>query len=123
MDESKEDRVQNILDELDEGKNEDDGAAWSEDNQREKENGINWKVRIRNKWFWMTAIPLVLLLVQQVLAIFGVAFDFDGIMQQLLAIVETCFLLLGLMGVAVDMTTQGYGDSDHAMTYIYPRKN
>ena len=123
MDESKEDRVQNILDGLDEGKNEDDGAAWSEDNEREKENGINWKVRIRNKWFWMTAIPLVLLLVQQVLAIFGVAFDFDGIMQQLLAIVETCFLLLGLMGVAVDMTTQGYGDSDQAMTYIYPRKN
>lgn len=102
-----------------------ENAAYGADNLYEpkEENGINWKVRVRNKWFWLTAIPLVLLLVQQVLAIFGVAFDFDGIMQQLLAIVETCFLLLGLMGVAVDMTTQGYGDSDQAMTYIYPRKH
>lgn len=98
-------------------------VAWSEDNQREKENGINWKVRIRNKWFWVTAIPLVLLLVQQVLGVFGIQLDVSDITGQLLSITNTCFLLLGLVGVAVDMTTQGYGDSDQAMTYIYPRKN
>lgn len=90
---------------------------------QEQENGINWKVRIRNKWFWVTIIPLAALLFQQVLAIFGIALDVDGVVAQLVAVVETCFLILGLMGVAVDMTTQGFGDSDQAMTYVYPRKH
>lgn len=36
---------------------------------------INWKVRIRNKAFWVALIPAVLLLVTQVAAIFGIALD------------------------------------------------
>lgn len=82
--------------------------------------GINWRVRIRNKWFWMTAIPLVLLLVQQVAAIFGFVLDFETLQAQILAVVDTLFLILGLLGVAVDMTTEGISDSERAMTYEEP---
>ena len=32
---------------------------------------INWRVRIKNKTFWLTLIPSVLLLVQAVSAPFG----------------------------------------------------
>ena len=83
--------------------------------------GINWKVRVRNKWFWMTLIPLVLLLIQQIAAIFGVTFDFSTLQEQILNVVETVFILLGLLGVAVDMTTEGIADSELAMTYEKPK--
>ena len=77
-------------------------------------------MRVRNYWFWITAIPLVILLVQQIAAIAGFELDLSGIQMQLLAVVETVFLLLGLLGVTVDMTTKGFGDSDRAMTYREP---
>ena len=81
---------------------------------------INWKVRIKNKWFWITIIPLILLLVQQVYAIFGVSIDLEPLKAQVLAIVETVFLILGTCGVVVDMTTEGISDSERAMTYETP---
>ena len=37
---------------------------------------INWIVRIKNKNFWLTLIPAVLLLIQVVLAPFGYQWDF-----------------------------------------------
>ena len=84
-------------------------------------NKINWGVRIRNKWFWMTLIPIILLLIQQVAAIFGFALDFTDIQAKILAVVETVFLLLGTLGIAVDMTTKGIGDSKQALGYFMPR--
>lgn len=36
---------------------------------------MNWKVRIRNKTFWVAIIPAVLLVVQAVVALFGVQID------------------------------------------------
>ena len=81
---------------------------------------INWKVRIRNKWFWITLIPLVLLLVQQVCAVFGVTLDLGGLQDKLVAIVGTVFAILAALGVVVDMTTEGIGDSERAMAYDEP---
>ena len=74
---------------------------------------INWKVRIRNKVFWITLIPLALLLVQQVLAIFGVTADFGVLQEQLIAVIGTVFAILALLGVIVDPTTEGVGDSEN----------
>lgn len=81
---------------------------------------INWKVRVRNKWFWITLIPLVLLLVQQVCGVFGVTLDLSEIQAKLIAIVGTVFAILAALGIAVDMTTKGIGDSERAMSYEYP---
>ena len=84
---------------------------------------INWKVRIKNKLFWVTIIPLALLLAQQVCGIFGVTLDVSGIQEQLVAIVGTVFAMLSLLGVAVDMTTEGIGDSERALEYSKPHRD
>ena len=54
---------------------------------------INWKVRIRNKMFWLALIPAVLVLVKEVLELFGVAFDPELISAQLTGLIETVFLI------------------------------
>lgn len=82
--------------------------------------GINWKARLRNKWFWVTMIPLVLLLIQQVCGIFGVTIDLSELQEKLVAAAGTVFAILGMLGVAVDMTTKGIGDSKRALAYEKP---
>lgn len=83
---------------------------------------INWKVRIKNKNFWITAIPAVLLLVQAVLAVFGVKIDAGEIGNKLLVVVDAVFALLVGLGVLIDPTTAGISDSEQAMTYQTPKK-
>lgn len=83
---------------------------------------INWKVRIKNKAFWVALIPALLLLVQQVCAVFGVHLDFGDLQAQLVAIVGTVFTLLAILGIVADPTTAGVGDSEQAMGYDEPRE-
>lgn len=40
---------------------------------------INWKVRIKNKLFWIAIIAAILVLIQAVCAIFGVTVDFTDL--------------------------------------------
>lgn len=82
---------------------------------------INWKVRLKNKTFWVTLIPLLFLIVQQVCGLFGLQLPVDGVAEQVLAIVETLFLIIGLLGIANDPTTAGLNDSEQAMTYQLPK--
>jgi len=81
---------------------------------------INWKVRLKNKMFWLGLVPLILLLIQQVAAIFDIALDFGMLQEQLIAIIGTVFALLALCGVVVDPTTEGFGDSERALGYEEP---
>ena len=84
---------------------------------------LNFKVRLKNKAFWITFIPAVLLLVSMILDIFGVHFDFSIIQGKVLDIVEGVFLLLTILGVVNDPTTAGLlKDSNNAMTYEAPKK-
>lgn len=83
---------------------------------------INWKIRFKNKTFWLALIPAVLLLAQQVAGLFGVALDFGGLKDQLTAIVGTVFTLLAILGIVADPTTAGVGDSEQAMTYTEPKE-
>jgi len=83
---------------------------------------INWKVRIRNKNFWLALIPALLLLVQVVAAPFGYKWDFGVLNQQLAAIINAVFALLSILGVVNDPTTAGSSDSAQALTYEVPRK-
>ena len=78
---------------------------------------INWKVRFKSKVFWCAAIPAVLLLIKQVMAVFGVEIDINVLSDQLLDIVSTVFLILALLGIVVDPTTDGIRDSELAMMY------
>lgn len=83
---------------------------------------INWKVRFKNKAFWLAFIPAALLLVQQICGLVGVELDITGVSAQLVAIVETIFIILALWGVVNDPTTAGGSDSAQAMTYTEPKK-
>ncbi len=84
---------------------------------------INWKVRIKNKTFWLSLIPAVLLLAQVCAAPFGYTFDFAGLGTQLTAIVNAAFAVLAILGVVVDPTTEGASDSARAMGYEEPAKS
>ena len=83
---------------------------------------INWTVRIKNKNFWITAIPAVLLLVQAVAAVFGVTLDLGPLGDKLLAVVNAVFVVLAVLGIVTDPTTKGLGDSAQAMTYTEPKE-
>lgn len=83
---------------------------------------INWKIRLKNKNFWLSLIPAVLLLIQVVAAPFGYKWDFGVLGQQLTAIVNAAFAVLAIVGVVTDPTTEGVSDSSQAMTYIDPKK-
>ena len=82
---------------------------------------INWKVRFKNKAFWLAFIPAALLLIQQVCALVGVTVDVAGMSTKLVSIVETVFIILALWGVVNDPTTAGASDSALAMTYDKPK--
>lgn len=83
---------------------------------------INWKVRIKNKNFWITLIPAVLLLVQLVAALFGFKLDLSDLSGKLLGIVDAVFVILTILGIVTDHTTAGISDSQRAMTYTEPYK-
>ena len=83
---------------------------------------MNWKVRIKNKTFWLTVIPAVLLLIQVVAAVFGYTLDFGDLGNKLLAVVNAVFALLAILGVVNDPTTAGVADSEQALTYKVPKK-
>lgn len=82
---------------------------------------INWTVRLKNKAFWVAIIPAILLLAQQVCALFGFTLNIGDLSEQLIAIIGTVFSVLTLLGVVVDPTTTGMSDSERAMTYTEPK--
>lgn len=81
---------------------------------------INWKVRIKNKAFWLALIPAVLLVVQVFAALFGFELATDALEVKLLACANAVFALLTVLGIVTDPTTAGIADSDRAMTYCKP---
>lgn len=83
---------------------------------------INWKVRVKNKNFWLSLIPAILLLAQVVAAPFGLALDLGELGNQLLAIVNAIFAVLVILGIVEDPTTAGIADSAQALTYTEPKK-
>lgn len=76
---------------------------------------INWKARFKNKTFVLTLTALVIAFVYQILGLFGVVppISEDAIMN----VVTMLLNILGFIGVVVDPTTDGFEDSDRAMTY------
>lgn len=81
---------------------------------------INWKVRLKNKVFWTTFIPALLLLVQVVASVFGFSLELGTLGAKLLDVVNALFSVLMLLGVVTDPTTSGYSDSERALRYDAP---
>lgn len=83
---------------------------------------INWKVRVKNRNFWLALIPAVLLLIQAVAAVFGVSIDLGDLGDKLIAVVNAAFVVLAILGIVTDPTTSGISDSTQAMTYDRPKE-
>lgn len=81
---------------------------------------INWKVRVKNRAFWVALIPAVILVVQLVAGLFGWNIDLTDISGKLVAIVDAIFVVLTILGIVQDPTTKGIGDSERALTYKEP---
>lgn len=83
---------------------------------------INWKVRFKNKRFVIAFIAGLLLLVKQVSVLFGYNLHTELFSTNINNVVDAVFLLLGLLGIVNDPTTQGFSDSEQAMTYEKPKQ-
>lgn len=84
--------------------------------------GINWKVRLKSKTFWLSIVPAVLLLIQVVAAVFGFELDLGDLGNRILDVVNALFAVLAILGVVTDPTTKGLGDSKQALTYDKPKE-
>ena len=74
---------------------------------------INWKVRFKNKAWLGSFLSLVTGFIYSMLALFDV---FPSVTQNLiLQLMNQVLTFLGLIGVIVDPTTAGVGDSERAM--------
>lgn len=82
---------------------------------------INLLVRFKNKAFWLSLIPALLLVAQTIASLFGYNWDFVVLNQQIAAIINAVFAVLSILGIVVDPTTAGIGDSQRALTYTEPK--
>ncbi len=79
---------------------------------------INWKVRFMNKVWLGSFLSLIVSFVYSLLGLFDV---FPEVTQNnVLEMMNQVLKFLGLIGVLVDPTTAGLGDSDRAMEYAEP---
>ena len=82
---------------------------------------INWKVRLKNPTFWATFAPTVVTFVYTVLELFGVVPKISK--NEVMSAITAAISALAALGILVDPTTAGVGDSERAMTYNAPAKN
>ncbi len=82
---------------------------------------INWKLRLQNK---TTLTALVLALVALVYQVLGVCGVVPRVTQdQITTIASMVINVLCLLGIVVDPTTAGIGDSNQALTYNAPKQD
>ncbi len=76
-------------------------------------NKINWRVRLRNKTFWLTLVPLLVLLTQQL--------GLNWVPENWESIFGTVMAILTVVGIINDPTTVGIKDSSQALNYVVPK--
>ena len=79
---------------------------------------INWMLRLKNKATLSAIIAAVVLFVFNISNALGIAMpiDSDSVMQT----VESVLTVLVMLGIVVDPTTHGVGDSENALLYEEP---
>lgn len=79
---------------------------------------INWKVRFKNKTWLTMFLSIVVGFIFNILKLFDI---FPVVTENaIMGIVSQVLTFLGLIGVLVDPTTAGIGDSERALGYNEP---
>lgn len=73
---------------------------------------MDWKTRIKNKYFWLALIPALIVLVQVCAVPFGYTWDLTDLNTQLVAIINAIFVVLSILGIVVDPSTPGFTDGN-----------
>ena len=79
---------------------------------------INWKVRFKNKIWLGSFLSLIVSFAYSMLGLFDIFPDVTR--NNVIEILNQILTFLGLIGVLVDPTTAGLGDSERAMGYSEP---
>lgn len=82
---------------------------------------INWKIRMKNKIFWLSIIPAILLIAQIVTGWFGIDLAADFIGAEAEKFVNAVFSVLVILGIVTDPTVKGASDSKRALRYSEPK--
>ncbi|MEK4030655.1 MULTISPECIES: phage holin [Bacillaceae] len=87
---------------------------------------INWKLRFKNPTWVMSFVAQLLIVAQLIVGGLNQmgAIDFtwtDQIDTWLLGVVNAVLVVLAMLGIVQDPTTQGYSDSEQAKNYKEPR--
>ena len=82
---------------------------------------LNWKVRFKNKAWLFMFLSLIIGFVFNILKLFDI---YPSITENtIINVLNQILTFLGLIGVLVDPTTEGIGDSNRAMSYEEPWKD
>lgn len=85
---------------------------------------MNLKVRMKNPWFWIGLLGVIL-------TAMGISpetlTNWGAVYVAIQNLISNPFMLgsviMAILGVFVDQTTAGFGDSEQAMTYTKPKKD
>jgi phi LC3 family holin len=82
---------------------------------------LNWKVRFKNKIWLGSFLSLIVSFVYSMLGLFDIFPDVTR--NNVIEILNQILTFLGLIGVLVDPTTAGLGDSERALGYEEPYRD
>jgi phi LC3 family holin len=85
---------------------------------------MNLKVRVKNPYFWVGVFGVILTAMgvsPEMLTSWG------AVWEAILNLIQNPFMIgsvtVALLGIFVDPTTAGIGDSSQALTYLKPKKD
>ena len=84
---------------------------------------INWKVRVRNRQFWLGVVGAIGAFALSLADALGFGGSASPWVEAIEGAASAALTVLALLGVVVDPTTEGVGDSSQALQYERPRSN
>ncbi|MBR2876673.1 MAG: phage holin [Clostridia bacterium] len=76
---------------------------------------INWKARLKNKAFLLSFITIIVSFVYEILVMIDFVPNISE--NEILSLVNVVVNVFTMLGIVVDPTTKGLGDSKTALTY------
>ena len=84
---------------------------------------INWKVRVRNRQFWLGVVGAIGAFALSLADALGFGGSASPWVEAIEGVASAMLTVLALLGVVVDPTTEGVGDSSQALLYEVPKRD